>query len=204
LNKDCKVGDSRQNSPEGNLFPFHLVVLIESTASLAAFIFGQFGRRCRIEAVCTPYFIPVSRISTLSGILAASNRSYSAPFLPGNKRSTWRHPFHVEHSATTETLVAAKQGSASPSRSCLPGYSSRFLWQRTYTPKLIRGCRLQSHFATWRGSLGTGFPQEKGPQSPHLVESEVLLFKSGHIPLSGEPFWDSPPFNVQSICNHLE
>jgi hypothetical protein len=37
-NKDCKVGDSRQNSPEGNLFPFHLVVHMESTASQTAFI----------------------------------------------------------------------------------------------------------------------------------------------------------------------
>jgi hypothetical protein len=36
MNKDCKVGDSRQNSPEGNLFPFHLVVHNESTAPLGS------------------------------------------------------------------------------------------------------------------------------------------------------------------------
>jgi hypothetical protein len=40
--------------------------------------------------------------------------------------------------------------------------------------------------------LGTGFPQEKGLQSPHIVEIEVLSFKSGDIPLSGESFRDSP------------
>jgi hypothetical protein len=76
LNKDGKVGDSRQNSPEGNLFPFHLVVHMESTASLAPFIFNLIEKTRRIKAVHTSYFDPLAGSAPFSPILGVPNGSY--------------------------------------------------------------------------------------------------------------------------------